>query len=84
MEKLIEILKRQGEYARRSLDWINVDYRMPTVALKGREGMGEAFLQGDDAETFVSAVEAMYEQAQVLTKDECEFIVAHGYLDILG
>lgn len=82
MEKLIEILKRQEDYARRSLEDVTVDYMMPTVSLEGVNG-SDVFLQGDDAQGFVDRVETMYEQTQVLSKDQCEFIVAYEYLDLL-
>ncbi|WP_337056723.1 hypothetical protein [Pseudomonas sp. USHLN015] len=82
MDKLIAILKRQEDYARRSLKYVTVDYRMPTVAMLGQND-SEVFLQGDDAQAFVEQVEVMYEQTQTLSKDQCEFIVAYDYLDIL-
>lgn len=82
MNKLIAILKRQEDYARRSLEYVTVDYQMPTVHMLGVNG-SDVFLQGDDAQGFVDRVETMYEQTQVLSKDQCEFIVAYEYLDML-
>lgn len=82
MEKLIEILKRQEDYARRSLKYITVDYTMPTVVMLG-ENDSEVFMEGGEAQDFVDRVETMYEQTQVLSKDQCEFIVAYEYLDML-
>ena len=72
------ILRRQADYARNSGIVVDIDRAYQTVSLHDN-----IFMQGDDAQDFIDAVDALANRCPSLPFDICELAAAYDYCELL-
>lgn len=60
---------------------VNIDNHLGTVCIS-TPGQEDIFMQGDDAEQFIAAVDEMYDEAGDVTEDQCALCLAEPYTDL--
>jgi hypothetical protein len=79
---LAEIVKELAEYSRESGASVDVDSAYGTVCISAR-GEDDIFFQGDEAEQFTAAVDALERQVNELDRETIELAVAKPYIENL-
>lgn len=84
MITLESIIKRDAQFSRNSGAEVEIDRRLPTVAIEwyGTDGDG-AFLQGDEAGQFLADVEALSVDAPDVSREDIELHLARPYVECL-
>lgn len=80
---LLDILLTQAKFVQDSGFTVNIDNSLPTVAMIDEHGETQVFLQGAEAEDFLSEVERMYEEVMVIDHETVTFSVAKPYIESL-
>ena len=76
--KLSTILKQQARYAQASGLVVDIDRAYQTVSLHD-----DIFMQGDEAQGFIDAVDTLSKSCRSLSSDIVELAVAYPYADLL-
>ena len=76
---LSDLIRQSAEWTRNSNVEIDVDESFGTVAI------GElAFMQGDEADSFIESANDLYEKCGDVTIDECYEYLAWSYIECLS
>lgn len=78
-----ELLQQMADYVSNSGFTVKVDEKLPTVAIDNAETDQGFFLQGENAEAFITDVDDLWEKAGVVDYDVVELAVAKQYIDCL-
>lgn len=80
--ELKDIVESQAKFVRNSGVTVEVTRNMPWVDIKDNEG-GEVFLQGDDAETFVTNLDELSDKLPDVDFETIELACAYDYIHLL-
>lgn len=82
MPSLSEIIRADAAYMKNVT--VEVNRRLPTVGIKDDSGRQQSvFMQGDDADSFIFAFDALTEQAPDVNFEDIELHLAKPYVDCI-
>ena len=82
MTKATKFIREAAARCRASGVTVDIDSRFPTVAIDA-PGADGVFMQGDEAESFVSEVEALCRRYRSLDEDTAALAIAEPYAETL-
>jgi hypothetical protein len=82
MPTLVEIIQEDARYIERSRVTITADTAHSWVCIADEDG-NECFMQGHEADEFNDRAEQLYNDAQLVTLEECRAHLARPYAENL-